>query len=354
MGTPKLIISGCLTPDLIHYAKQTAPDASIITTHNIKSIAKALKIKIEILEKTNYIKINLPKVRKNPVISIVPILSGCAGSCGYCSVRAVKGELISYPIKNILDEINQSLKDGCKEVWITSQDNSAYGLDKSSKTQLPELLKQITAMNQNFKIRIGMMNPNHVIPILDELIEIYKHDKIFKFLHIPVQSGNDEILKAMNRNYKVKDFERIIKEFRKQIPSITISTDIICGFPGETKQQFNDSIELIKRIKPDALNISRFHARPGTKAAQMKNQINGNETQVRSAYLTKVFHEISLSNNKRWLNWSGTILIDEKGKNNTFIGRNFAYKPVIVKGNHKLGDETEVKIKEITKHDLRC
>jgi tRNA A37 methylthiotransferase MiaB len=185
------------------------------------------------------------------------------------------------------------------------------------------------------------------------MIDVYKNGKVFKFLHVPVQSGNDEILKLMKRNYKVDDFKKIITEFRKNIPNLTISTDIICGFPTETEQQFNDSLELIKEIKPDVLNISRFQARPGTEAFKMEGQIEGGVTKNRSRLLTDIFTNISRMNNEKWLNWKGGILIDEKGKHDTWVGRNLAYKPVIVRGEVKIGDNVKVIIKNITPYDLR-
>ena len=157
----------------------------------------------------------------------------------------------------------------------------------------------------------------------------------------------------MKRNYTVSDFRKIVSEFRKSIPNITISTDIICGFPTETEEQFRDSLELIKEVKPDVLNISRYQARPGTEAAKMEGQINGGVTKNRSRLLTDIFTNISRMNNERWLNWEGEILIDEKGKHDTWVGRNFAYRPVIVRGDVKLGDYVKVKIKDITPFDLR-
>jgi threonylcarbamoyladenosine tRNA methylthiotransferase CDKAL1 len=205
---------------------------------------------------------------------------------------------------------------------------------------------------------VGMMNPNHVLNMLDELIEAFKGDRIFKFIHIPVQAGNDEVLKRMNRRYSADDFRRIVKEFRKKIPKMTISTDIICGFPGETDEQFNDSVELIREIKPDVLNISRFWPRPGTAAEKMEGQLHGNITKERSTLLQKVHEEVSFEKNRKWIGWKGKVLIDEKGKpgTNTFIGRNYCYKPVVVKPGRKkinLGDFIEVKIKNVTGHDLR-
>jgi MiaB-like tRNA modifying enzyme len=308
---------------------------------------------MEAMGNDEYKKINLPKVRKNSIVGVIPISNSCANYCSYCSVRYVKGKLFSYDKQDIEFEALRCLKEGCKELWVTSQDNAAYMLDKSEVSKLPELLGAITTIDKKFFIRIGMMNPMHLLDILDDMINVYKNDKVFKFLHIPVQSGNDNILGLMKRKYAVADFKKIVSEFRKSIPNITISTDIICGFPTETEEQFKDSLELVKEIKPDVLNISRYQARPGTEAAKMEGQINGRVTKNRSRLLTDIFINISRMNNERWLNWEGEILIDEKGKHDTWVGRNFAYRPVIVRGDVKLGDYVKVKIKDITPFDLR-
>jgi len=353
----KLVIAGCITNSIIKDTREIDENTSFINTHNIKSICEIVEEVlqdniVELLTKEKEIKLNLPKVRKNPVIGIIPILNSCKGNCSYCSVKSIKGKLLSYPAEDIVKETIHCLNEGCKEIWITSQDNSSYMLEKNKVSKLPELLERITQINKEFIVRIGMMNPNNVLPMLNELIKIYKNKKIFKFLHIPIQSGNDEILKLMNRDYNVDDFKKIINDFRKEIPEITISTDIICGFPTETEEQFNDSLNLIKEIKPDILNISRFQARANTEAAKME-QIHGNITKERSRLLTDIFTNISRMNNEKWIDWKGTILIDEKGKDDSLVGRNFAYKPVIVKGDYKLGQQIKVKVNNVTSYDLR-
>jgi len=353
----KLIVAGCIPPEITPKIREINEDTALINTHNIKRITEVVEETlqdnvIEALTGEDQIKICLPKIRKNPVIGIIPILSGCNSYCSYCSVKLIKGNLFSYPIENIIEETKNCLKDGCKEIWITSQDNTSYMLEKDGISKLSELLNEILKVNGKFFVRIGMMNPQNILPIIDELIEIYKNEKIFKFLHIPVQSGNNEILKLMKRGYVVNDFKNIISKFRKEIPNITISTDIICGFPTETEQQFNDSLNLIKEIKPDIINISKFIARPGTEAYNLE-QLSGEVVKSRSRLLTGIFHNIARMQNEKWLDWQGNILIDEKGKNESFIGRNLAYKPIIIKGNFRLGDFVKVKIRAITSFDLR-
>ena len=353
----KIIIAGCMPEVQKDLLKNIAPDASLVGPHNVKDVVnvvdKVLKNKkIEKIGKRNETKLNLPEVIKNPIIQIVQISEGCNGKCTYCIVKLAKGKLFSYPEDEIVKQVKSAVKAGCKEIWLTCQDTAAYGQDIN--TNLFSLLKKIIEIKSNFKVRIGMMDPNNLVLILDDLIKILKLDKIFKFLHIPVQSGNDEILKKMKRPYTVDEFKKIIKKLRKEIPEITISTDIICGFPSEIQEQFNDSVKLIKEIKPDVLNISRFWPRPGTKAELMENQIHGNITKKRSQLLTKEFNKISFEKNKEWIGWKGPVLIDEKGKGNSFVGRNYCYKPVVVKSKKDLlGKEINIKVNEVTNHTLR-
>jgi len=352
----KLIIAGCITKSIIPEIRKITGDASLISTHNITKIIEVVEETlhenaIEAVAKAEEEKLLLPKLRQNKIIGIVPILSGCTGYCSYCSVRLIKGKLFSYTKEHILEEVENSLKEGCKEIWITSQDNAAYGLD-SDKPLLVDLLKEIVALPYDFKIRIGMMNPDNVLLFLDDLIEIYKNKKIFKFLHIPVQSGNDEILELMKRRYHISNFKWIVEAFRDQIPDITIATDIIVGFPSETEEQFNDSLNLIKELKPNVLNRSKYVRRPGTDASKLK-EIEGGIVKNRSRILTDIFGNVSRMNNEKWIDWQGDILIDEIGKDNTWVGRNHAYKPVIISGMLKLGDKVKVRIKAATVHDLR-
>jgi MiaB/RimO family radical SAM methylthiotransferase len=197
-----------------------------------------------------------------------------------------------------------------------------------------------------------MMNPVHTKQILNELIKVYKNEKIFKFLHLPVQSGSDRILKLMNRGYNAEDFLEIAERFRKEFPQLTFITDIIVGFPSETDEDFKKTIELIEKIKPDIVNISKFGSRSGTEAAKMK-QLDAKTVNGRSAVLHKIVKQISLEKNKEWIGWKGEILIDEIGSSGSFIGRNFAYKPIAIKTKENIfGNLIEVKILDATENCL--
>lgn len=353
----KLVVAGCITQSIVPKIKQIDEGISFVNTHNFGKIPTVIENSLngtvlELLDKKYEQKVNLPSVRKNPVVGIVPILNGCNYFCTFCSTKLVKGKLFSYPMDAIRQDVKEHLKAGCREIWITSNDTGAYMVEQGGKQRLVELLEQILSVPIDFKLRLGMLNPGNTIPMIDELIEIYKHPKMFKFLHIPAQSGNNEILKLMNRQYRVEDFIAVVEKFRKELPEITISTDIIVGFPSETEGQFNDSLELLKKINPDVLNLSRYAVREGTIAARMR-QLATNTLKERSRIMAKFYKEIALSNNKKWIGWQGKILIDEKGKNDSWIGRNYSYKPVVVKGNFNLGDEIDVEIFDATSFDLR-
>ncbi len=353
----KYIVTGCITQQVLKEVRKILPQASFVSTHNIKEIVSVVEETvndnpIEALAYTDEVKINLPRIRKNKTVAIIPILSGCNGSCTYCSVNKIKGKLISYPMDTVVSEARKAIIKGCKELWITSQDNACYGLDTGSN-KLVELLKNILSISGHFKIRLGMMNPNNILPILDELIKIYQHEKMFKFLHLPVQSGNDDVLQRMNREYSVKDFKKIIETFKAYIPELTISTDVIVGFPSESRIQFSNTVDLIRWTNPDVLNVSRFRARDDTQAAEMDKQVSGAESKNRSTLISSIFNNIAYMQNERWYKWCGAVVITEKGKDGTWIGRNYAYKPVILEGDYELGQEVKVKVNKITKFDLR-
>jgi len=219
------------------------------------------------------------KISSKKDIGITQISEGCNSNCSFCIVKLAKGKLFSYPPAKIIGNITRDVKSGAKEIWLTSQDNASYGLD-SGKRLLPELLNEILKLKGNFKVRLGMMNPENVLPITNELLEIYKNKKMKKFLHIPLQSGSNKILKLMNRNYKVDDFLFIIGKFRKEIPDLVLWTDIIVGFPGETEEDFEKTLNIVKKLNFNFINLSRYWALKGTEGAALK-QIPHNITKQR-------------------------------------------------------------------------
>jgi len=300
--------------------------------------------KVVALKKNSKPNLDLPKVPINRVIGIIPVSYGCRGSCSYCCVVFARGRLRSYSINEVVRRIEHDLALGAREIWLTSQDTASYGRDIA--TNLADLLTEICKIKGKFLVRVGMMTPNHAMELLDELVEAYKDEKVFKFLHLPVQNGDDEVLKLMNRFYSVDEFKTIISSFRREIPNMTIATDVICGFPGESLEAFERTMELVKEIQPDVVNVSKFAPRPDTPAAKM-DRLPHQEVRERSRRMSKLMGRVSFERNRAWMGWEGNVLIDERGRGNSWIGRNFAYKPVVIKGDEfLLGRFMDVRVVE--------
>jgi MiaB-like tRNA modifying enzyme len=297
-----IIIAGCM-PE-VRQEKLREKNLYLLGAHHIKDITKLIR-KIyegkydeeEFLSLKYEEKLCLPKISSRKEIGITQILEGCLGNCSFCLVKLTKHKLFSYPEEKILENIERDLKSGAKEIWLTSQDNASYGLDEG-KRLLPTLMKKFLNLRGRFKIRLGMMNPENVLPILPQLIKIYKHEKMKPFLHLPLQSGSDKILKKMNRRYKASDFLFIVEKFRKEIPDLFLSTDIIVGFPGETEEDFEKSLEIIRKIRPQQLNLSRYWAMKGTDAAEMK-QVSIETAKSRARKLMQVYREIKQKQTKQ-------------------------------------------------------
>lgn len=229
---------------------------------------------------------------------------------------------------------------GVKEFWITSQDTGCYGREIGSS--LAELLLALGDLPGDFRVRVGMMTPNMVTDMQDKLINAFRNDKIFKFLHLPVQSGDNETLKRMRRFYTSEQFSCIVDAFRSEFPDLTLATDVIVGFPGETEEAFENTIKLLDEVKPDVTNVSKFFARPKTAAAKIQDcLVDRDEIKRRSTVAAELVKRISLERNQRWVGWVGQVLIDERGKvDGSWVGRNFAYKPVVVKSSDNLLGKT--------------
>ncbi len=275
------------------------------------------------------------------VTGIVSISQGCVGQCSYCIVKHARGELVSRPVLDIVDEIRLLVRQGAREIQLTSQDTSAYGMDMG--VRLPELLNAVTAVDGEYMIRVGMMNPFTVIDIIDDVIESFKSPHIFKFLHIPIQSGSDRILKDMNRRQTAEEFKCIIDKFMNNFPGIVISTDFIVGYPTETEQDFIDTLELLKEIQPQKVNITRYSSRPNTPSSKLQDLPSWKKKE-RSRRLTEVHHTINRELLRKRIGDTTNFLTTEVGKDNSTIGRDIYYNNIVVKEDLPLGNWYDVKI----------
>ena len=358
-----IIIAGCLPhvgDDYFEIVERLVPNYSAILDldnfEQIPSIFKQIKSgkrnlfipSKKSIDKSEYL-VNYPEGK---LTGIVPISEGCLGACTYCCVKNARGRLNCYDPENIITNVENQLTQGIKQIYLTSQDCSTYNHDN---TTLLDLVGSISNLDFQFFLRVGMLNPKFLIDDYEQLISIYGLKNVYQFLHVPIQSGSDNILKLMNRPYIMGDIEEKLKILREKLPYLTISTDIICGFPGETKDDFQDTIDLIRWLKPEILNISKFTPRPGTKAKKMI-QVNSRDIKKRSIELSNLFRD-SLSNiNDKWKKWEGKVLALHigTGKNQTF-GRNVAYKNIFIDNfNGKLGTFVKVRINNIDGFNLHA
>lgn len=275
--------------------------------------------------------------------AVVNVAEGCNGSCSYCIVSRARGRLKSRRVDDVASEVKELVAMGSAEVQISAQDTASYGLDIG--TDLGQLLDHLAEIPGDFRLRVGMMNPNSALLIKDQLIAAYQSPKIYRFLHIPVQSGSDEILRSMGRRYSSTDFLNIAGSFRSSFPKITIITDVIVGFSGETDEDFLETLQLIERLKPDKVNITRFSARPGT-AAALKYDMPDRIKKDRSRELTKLWLDIAARRNMQYEGQIMEARVTERGRDGSVKARTENYLGIVIKGQSRLGSSIRVLAEE--------
>lgn len=297
-------------------------------------------------------KLALPKVRKNPLIEIIPINSGCLNACTYCKTKFARADLVSYPVEEIIERATQVFQDGVCEIWLTSEDTGTYGRDIDSS--LPELLwKLVEVIPDNCRLRLGMTNPPYILEHLEEMAKILSHPKVYGFLHVPVQSGSDSVLGEMKREYCRADFEHICDFLKQKVPGITIATDIICGFPTETEADFDQTMSLCAKYQFPSLFINQFYPRPGTPAAKMQ-RIPPDQVKTRTKRLTDLFYSYEPYANKYTLGDRQTVLVTEISHDKKhYVGHNKFYEQILLPMDKPLlGKLVEVRITKITKFSM--
>ncbi len=342
-----IIVTGCMAGANGDIIQKYIPNASIVTTPNIdmmpyavSQVASKNKVmynKFGVKDRLNYFKPG------EGIISRMPISDGCLSNCAFCETKRARGPLNSFSEDLILKAINLSLKRGSKEIELTSQDVGAYGADK--KSSISNLLKKIEEIDGDYKIRIGMLNPEHALKYMDSFIEALNNNHFYKFLHIPVQSGSDKVLKEMNRDYDLQQFYNVVDRLRSDVKGITIETDIIVGYPTETEKDFEDTINLIKDVKPEVSNLSKFAMRPHAPASKLK-QLDENEIKRRSVEATRVIKDVQNKINRNYIGSLQDIMLTEKN-DISVNGRTDSYKEVVISSTTRelnLGEHVKVKI----------
>lgn len=327
----------------------------IFGTNNIHKLPQLLnnyektgKTVIDIVEENREIEENLEANRKYSFKSFVNIMYGCNNFCTYCIVPYTRGRERSRHPANIIEEIKILANTGCKEVTLLGQNVNSYGKTLEINFTFADLIKEIDKIDGIERIRFMTSHPKD---ISDDLINLYgKLEKLCDHLHLPVQSGSNRILKLMNRKYTREDYLKIINKLKAVNPNISITTDIIVGFPGETEEDFNDTVKLVKEVSFDSAFTFLYSIREGTAAAKMQDQVSDKVKHDRFQRLMDVLHPIGLEHNKKLLNKTVKVLVEEVSKNNDKIltGRTNNGKLVHFEGNQLLiGQLVDVKINNV-------
>jgi threonylcarbamoyladenosine tRNA methylthiotransferase CDKAL1 len=343
----KLVVTGCMGVNQ-EKIRRFAPKAPIVGTSSLSSINMAIGDALSGRVSTyrqNESKDALPKMLAAPIMRI-PINDGCLSACAFCQTKIARPYLRSYSPKTIIRWINQSVSQGAREIQLTSMDSGAYGRD--IRTNLAELLELISKddsqhkADEEFLVRLGMINPDHAKAMLSDLIRLMKGPRFYKFIHVPVQSGSEKVCREMNRDHSVRDFVDIVSAIRSEIPDAMVSTDIIVGYPTETEDDYQKTLELLRQTRPDITNVSKFSPRPGTKAKELK-QLPSEIIKRRSKETSEVVRSINLGNRRALIGKRYRVLVTESQPD--FKARNINYQQVVLKifgGN--LGDFANVKI----------
>lgn len=345
----KIIVGGCMVEIDPEKLNNIGPDCSWIGPHQLNKAADVVKQTYcgEVVREcglSKESKVGVAKVTDDSLIHIIQICEGCLGACTFCCTRFARGPLNSYPIADIVEEAKLAIENGACEIQLTAQDTAAFGRDTGEK--LSDLIKEVANLKGDFRVRVGMMHPKNILDDVDDIIDAIKQPNVYDFIHLPIQSGSDKVLKEMRRGHTIDQYLDIVRKFKNEIPNLTLATDIIVGYPTETDDDFLKTVELLKCVKPSLIHLSKYQHRKGAISSSLK-EIPHKTMKKRSKFLTQIKSEITMEENKELLHSYQTALVVEKGSKGGFIAKTNSYIPVVV-DNVNLGDFVRVKITHAT------
>ncbi|MGC8570629.1 tRNA (N(6)-L-threonylcarbamoyladenosine(37)-C(2))-methylthiotransferase [Caldivirga sp.] len=339
----KLVVAGCLTKARPSEIMRLAPNALLVNPSSVENFAETLRNGGNSSER---LMVRIPQHNELSHIYVVPIQVGCLGNCSYCIIKYTRGGMgwvRSADLNMVKESIAKAVAGGAREIYLTGQEISAYGKDKGY--DLVDLLEAVLRdVDGRYLIRLGMLEPLELEGIIHRLIDVIKSDwRIYRFFHIPVQSGSDKVLRLMKRKYTVDLFKWEVELIRRSFHNSFIATDIIVGHPGEEDADFQESVRLVRELSIDKVHVARYSPRPFTEAAYMR-QIPDHVKKQRSSLLSKVALEVAYSRNLEYVGGTYEGLISSIGfKGKGLMARLMDYRPVIVNEGH-LGSFVKIKI----------
>ena len=352
---PNLIIAvtGCMAQEWQDRLFERAPHIDlVIGTHNIHKLIELIRERQA--TSGHYLEADmtmpafhdLPTKRFQKFFAWVPIMNGCNKFCTYCIVPYVRGREVSRPIADIVREIEEIAKEGYKEITLLGQNVNSYGLDLKDGTDFSSLLQAVDRIDGIERVRYMTSHPKDMTFAMIDAIADSK--KVVNHMHLPIQSGSDELLKKMNRGYTVDQYMELVEYARKRIPDLVLTTDIIVGFPGETEEMFCQTLDLLKRVQYDMAYTFIYSPRTGTPAAKMDHQIPQEEKSRRLQRLMDVQNVYSLQLNQAMEHKEYEVIVEGPTKNdeNHWFGRTTGNKMIIWEhdGSAAVGDTVKVAV----------
>ena len=354
----KIALCGCMMQEKLVLDKllKSYPQVDLIFgTHNLYRFPELLETLldsqgrvIDIWEDKQEIVEDLPSIRKYPFKASVNIMYGCDNFCTYCIVPYVRGRERSRRPENILAEVRSLVADGVKEIQLLGQNVNSYGKNLENPITFAELLEQVNAIPGLERIRSARLYPKDLSPEL--IAAMGRLDKVCPHFHLPLQSGSDRLLRAMNRHYDQAHYLDMVKRLREAVPDISLTTDIIVGFPGETREDFLETLNVVEKVRFDNAFTFIYSRREGTPAAQMP-QVPAEESKRNFEELLAALSRIGYENNQKWVGRTVWVLPEETSKNDaSMLSGRTAHNQLVhfTGGRHLLGQLTPVTITEAT------
>eukprot|EP00933_Yihiella_yeosuensis_P004754 TRINITY_DN109165_c0_g1_i1.p1 TRINITY_DN109165_c0_g1~~TRINITY_DN109165_c0_g1_i1.p1 ORF type:complete len:603 (+),score=125.70 TRINITY_DN109165_c0_g1_i1:100-1908(+) len=269
-----VVLAGCV-PSSNRKLADTLEGVSMLDVSQLDRIVEVVEETVKghtvrLMEKRSDLpSLSLPKVRKHKFAEIITINAGCLGNCTYCKTKMARGKVVSYPVEAIVARALEAAREGACQIELASEDMGAYGIDIG--TNIAELMFALSdKLPPGVMLRTGMTNPPYIMQHLDAVIEVLNRPNVHAFMHVPVQSGSDQVLRAMRREYTVGDFSHLADRLKAGVKDLFLLTDIICGFPTESEEDWQETVDLCKKYRFQGIHISQFYARPNTPAAKLK------------------------------------------------------------------------------------
>jgi len=339
-AAPRLVVTGCLVP-----LRTDLFDGPARARTTFVPIRRQTEIP-DLLGPPAPSTVGPPAALTPPAICLaeeVVLAQGCTSGCAYCFSRLARGRLRSVPTAELAEALRAAIARGAREVRLTGLDTAAWGVDLPGDPRLPELVGRLAAELGPARLRVGMMSPQSLAPIVERYARALGLPGVFRFVHLPVQSGSDAVLEGMHRGYSVEEFRRQVRRLRASVPDVHLATDVIVGYPGETEVDARATEELLEAVGPETVNVTRFSPRPGTGAARLP-PVPSRLARGRSRRLAILRHRIARERLERWIGERRPARVMEYGPGGSAVARLDNYLPVVLSRRPPLGADVEVRI----------